>query len=99
MNALQAISLSGMNAARMALEVSAHRIANLSMPGNQSQKPMSTTIVQGGVSAFSGEVQIERGKLEGDFVGVLVAKNQFLANRAVFRANDRMIGSLLDLAS
>jgi flagellar hook protein FlgE len=99
MNSLHAISLSGMNATRMALEVSAHRIANLSAPGNQSQGPMATTVVQGGVSGFSGEVQIEKGWLEGDFVGLLLVKNQFLANRAVFRTNDRMIGSLLDLTS
>ena len=32
-------------------------------------------------------------------VGLLQAKNAFLANLAVFRTSDRMMGSLLDMAS
>jgi flagellar hook protein FlgE len=34
-----------------------------------------------------------------DLVGLLTSKNAFLANLAVFRTSDRMLGSLLDATS
>lgn len=37
--------------------------------------------------------------LETDLVGQLAAKSHFLANLAVFKTNDRMMGALLDATS
>jgi hypothetical protein len=34
--------------------------------------------------------------METDIVGLLQSKNAFLANLAVFRTSDRMLGSLFD---
>ena len=44
-----------------------------------------------------GTAKAPGDSLESDVVGLLQAKNAFLANLAVFRAGDRMMGALLDI--
>jgi len=48
----------------------------------------------GGVTATVSTAAVPGDAIETDLVGMLVAKNTFLANLAVFRANDSM-GSAL----
>jgi flagellar hook protein FlgE len=93
---LSSVSLSGMNAARVALDASAHNIANLSTPGFRRQQAVQSTAADGGVTTSLASAPQAGDALETDVVGQLVAKNQFLANLAVFRASDRMAGALLD---
>jgi flagellar hook protein FlgE len=51
------------------------------------------------VTASLSQATHEGAALETDVVGQLVAKNQFLANLAVFKTNDQMMGALLDATS
>jgi flagellar hook protein FlgE len=91
-----AIALSGMNAAGIGLQASAHNIANLATPGFRRELALQASSAFGGVSASLARAPVAASALESDVVGLLQSKNSFLANLAVFRAGDRMLGSLLD---
>lgn len=96
MPSLSAISLSGMNAARRALDASAHNIANLATDGFRREQAVHATAASGGViSSFARSTQVGSA-LETDVIGQMVARNAFLANFAVFKTGDQMLGSLLD---
>lgn len=97
MSTLSAISLSGMNAAQTALGVSAHNVANLSTTGFHRQQLTQSAAAGGGVTTSLGEALQPGSDVAGDLVNQLVAKNQFLANLAVFKTGDRMMGTLLDV--
>ncbi len=92
-----AIALSGMNAAQAGLQASAHNIANLGTDGFRRQRIEQSSRVSGGVSL--SQASEPRNSPETDMVGELQAKNAFLANLAVFKTSDRMLGSLLDVAT
>lgn len=96
MASLSAISLSGMNAAQTALDASAHNIANLSTTGFRREQATQSAAAQGGVTISLSRAAREGAALETDVVGLLVARNQFLANLAVFKTGDKMLGALLD---
>jgi flagellar hook protein FlgE len=89
------IALSGMNAAQVALNASAHNIANQSTAGFRRQEVVREAQPQGGVVASTAPASAEGSALERDVVSQLQAKNAFLANLAVFKATDQMAGSLL----
>ena len=99
MNSLSAVSLGGMNAAQNAFDASAHNLANLSTAGFRRQQVRQETVADGGVTTSPSRLVQPGNALENDLVGQLVAKNQFLANLAVFKTSDRMIGALLDATS
>lgn len=99
MTSLSAISLSGMNAAQAVLGVSGHNLANLGTSGFRRQLVTQSTAADGGVSTSLTQASQEGNAIESDLVGELVAKNQFLANLAVFKTGDQMMGALLDTKS
>ena len=99
MSTLSATSLSGMNAAQTALDASAHNIANLATAGFRREQVSQSTAADGGVRASLSRATQEGNALETDVVGQLVEKNQFLANLAVFKTNDQIMGALLDATS
>jgi hypothetical protein len=96
MSSVSAISLSGMNAAQTALGASAHNIANLTTAGFQRQQVVQSNVAGGGVSTSLTNATQAGNAMADDMVGQLVAKNQFLANLAVFKTSDQMMGALLD---
>ena len=96
MNPVSAISLSGMNAAQTALDVAGHNIANLNTAGFRRQESVQAAAPQGGVSTTLRQAAEPGASLESDVVGELSAKNAFLANLAVFKTGNRMLGALLD---
>jgi flagellar hook-associated protein FlgK len=96
MSSISAIAVSGMSAAQLRLQASAHNIANLSTEGFRRQQVQQTSDPMGGVRASVTQVQRTGASLEADVVAQLQAKNDFLASLAVFRASDRMAGTLLD---
>jgi flagellar hook protein FlgE len=98
MSAISAISLSGMNAAQTALDASAHNIANLSTAGFRREQVAQVSTGNGGVATSLTTAAQEGSAMETDLVGQLVAKNQFLANLAVFKTSDQMMGALLRVA-
>lgn len=90
------ISLSGMHAAQAALDVSAHNIANLQTPGFRRQQVVQSKAPDGSVTTDRITASHPGDDIEADVVAQLQAKHGFLANLAVFRASDRMLGALLD---
>lgn len=96
MNTLASISLSGMNAAQVQLQSSAHNIANNSTEGFKRQEVDLQAQAGGGVTA-SVSKRAEAGSALGkDVVDQLSAKNAYLANLAVFKRSNEMTGALLD---
>ena len=91
------IASSGMNAAQVNLSASAHNIANLSTEPFRREQVTQATAVNGGVTTTLTQAADAGSSLETDMVGMLQAKNDFLANFAVFRRGDQMLGSLLDV--
>ena len=96
MLAISAVALSGMNASQTALRTSAHNVANLATAGFRRQIVVHETGREGGVVAQVAQAAAPGSALEADAVTQLQAKHAFLANLAVFRAHDRMMGALLD---
>lgn len=88
--------MSGMSGARLGLLASAHNIANLGTADFRRQEAVQTSNGGQGVSTTLHTATQPGYSLEADVVSQLQAKNAFLANLAVFRASDRMTGSLLD---
>jgi flagellar hook protein FlgE len=99
MSALSVISLSGMNAAQTALGASAHNIANASTGAFRREQVTQRTAADGGVTTSMSQSAQAGDAIETDIVGQLIAGNQFLANLAVFKTNDRVLGALLDATS
>lgn len=99
MSSIPAISLSGMDAAQFSLQASAHNIANLNTANFRRQEVVQAANVSGGVSTSVRQTVQPGSDIETDLVRQLQAKNAFLANLAVFRAHDRMTGSLLKAVS
>lgn len=96
MNATSAIALSGMNAAQAGLQVAAHNIANLSTVGFRRGQVVQSASDPGGVTTSVSQARQPGASLPEDMVGLLQSRNSFLANLAVFRSGERMLGSLLD---
>lgn len=87
-----------MNAATTGLGVAAHNIANLGTRDFRRQQVQLESQPGGGVAAQWGQAAEPGEDLATDVVGLLSARNAFLANLAVFRASDSMTRSLLDIA-
>lgn len=99
MSSTTAIALSGMNAAQASLQTSAHNIANLGTGGFRRQRIDQSAAPGGGVTTSVGQGTEPGDPGVADVVGLLQAKNAFLANLAVFRSADRMSGMLIDRAA
>lgn len=99
MSSISTISRSGMNAAQAALDVSAHNIAHLSAAGFRRTQATQSTAAEGGVATSVSRAARGGHALETDLVDQFTAQHRFLANLAVFKANDRMLGALLDATS
>ncbi len=96
MSSISSIALSGMHAARTALEVSAGNVANANTPGYKRRETVNTSQSGGGVDAQVRVADQEGASLEVDLVAQLQAKNAFLANLAVFKTGSKLAGTLLD---
>ena len=89
-------AVSGMQAAQTRLGAAAHNVANLSTENFRRQTVIQSEQAAGGVYAGVSQSSVVGNSLEGDLVGQLVAKSEFLANLAVFKAGSSMLGSLFD---
>jgi len=95
-SSVSSISLSGMQAAQTRLDVSANNIANSDTEGFHRQEVVQQADPAGGV-----DTSIERSSVPGaamidDVVNQIAAKQDFLANLAVFKSSSQMLGALLD---
>jgi flagellar hook-associated protein FlgK len=90
------IALSGMTAAQTGLAAAGHNIANLETAGFRRQQVVLDERATGGVGVALGRAPLAGNALETDMVALLQARHAFVANLAVFRSGERMVGSLLD---
>ncbi len=98
MTSLPSIALSGMNAAQTTLGAAANNVANALTDGYHRQTVVQSPLPAGGVGTAIATAPEAGARLEADMVGMLQAKNAFLANLATFKAADQAMGSLLDIA-
>ena len=85
-----------MIAAQTRLDSSAHNVANLETTPFRRQEVNQAERKGGGVTAATGKSPHQGAALETDMVAQLQAKNAFLANLAVFKTSNQMVGALLD---
>jgi flagellar basal body rod protein FlgG len=78
------------------LGASAHDITNLGTAGFKRDVALQSTLPGGGVTTRIAQAAVPGSAIEDDMVGMLVAKHSFLANLAVFKTVDAMVGELLD---
>jgi len=96
MNTLASTSLSGMTAAQTAMSASAFNIAGLNVDGFRRQQVQHSTVTPAGVTSSVGQAVPAADDMITDVVGLLQARNAFLANLAVFKTSAGMTGTLLD---
>jgi flagellar hook protein FlgE len=93
---LSVSSLHGLQRAQAALDVAGHNIANLATAGFRRQQISGDPTGAAGVDGWLRQAGAAGPALERDLVDQLVAKNSFLANLAVFKTGDHLMGTLLD---
>ena len=97
MASLSSIGNSGLQAAQLRLDASAHNVANLNTPGFRRQGFRFAQPPGGaGVQASVQRSPQEGSALEQDAVEQMAATYAFKANVQVLKTNDRMMGALLD---
>lgn len=99
MTTLAAIAQSGLQAARLRLDSSAHNVANLNTPGFRRQTvDQQAAPAPGGVQARVAAPAAAPGvALEAEAVEQISATYAFQANLLVLRRADEMAGALLDV--
>jgi flagellar hook-associated protein FlgK len=98
MSSIAAIALSGLSAAQLSLQNSAHNIANPDTAHFRRQQVAQSADVSGVINSVM-QTQQPGNEIADDVVSQLQAKNAFLANLAVFRTHDRVAGPLLSAVS
>ena len=97
MASLSSIGNSGLQAAQLGLDASAHNVANLNTPGFRRQVVEQTEAP--GSNGVQASVQRDGqvgSALEKDVVEQMSATYAFKANVQVIKTNDQMMGALLN---
>ncbi len=97
MSTISSTALSGLNAASLQMQSSAHNIANAQTPGFRRQLVQQSAEAQGGVQASLTQADVPGDALAEDIVGQMAASVVYRANLQTLRADDAMNGSLLDV--
>ena len=97
MSSISAIANSGLQAAQNRLGASAHNIANLNTPGFQRLRTEQAAVPGAGGVAATTQREPQGAALEQEVVEQMSATYAFKANLQVLKAEDRMMGSLLDV--
>jgi flagellar hook protein FlgE len=100
-----AIGTSGMRAAQVQLDTSAHNVANVQTPGFQRQQvQLATQPAPGGVNAQVGQASapLAQGsdgfnRLAEDRVAQRISLYSFTANLRTVQTQDATLGTLLDV--
>ena len=99
MSTVSDIASSGMQAAQAWLQASASNIANASTPGFRRVQVVQSAGGSGGVDTSTTTAAAAGNALDTDVLGLDQARDAFMANMTVFRTNDRLLGTLLDVSS
>ena len=97
MNSISSIARSGLAAAQLTLDSSAHNIANQATPAFRRQSVALAEQQGGGVTASVVRASEPGELLASDMVTQKMALYSFKANIKVIQTDNDMLGSLLDL--
>jgi flagellar hook protein FlgE len=97
MSSISAIANSGLQAAQNRLGASAHNIANLNTPAFQRLRTEQVAVASPGGVMATAQREPQGAALEQEVVEQMSATYAFKANLQVLKAEDRMMGSLLDV--
>lgn len=96
MSSISSVAVSGLHAEQAVLNASAHNVANTNTPAFRRQQVVTSEQRGGGVVTARQQSDTVGPALEADVVAQLQAKNAFLANLAVFKTSEKMVGTLVD---
>lgn len=99
MGSISSIASSGLNAAQLRLEVSAHNIANAGTDNFHPLEVVQRTQEGGGVSTSVRQLPVAQpagNTLANNFVEQMVSSYAFKANVLTLQTEQRMIGSLVN---
>lgn len=96
MNA-SSIAQSGMNAAMLRLESSAHNIANLQTDNFRRQEVAQESVAQGGVKASVKQAEVAGSSLVEDVLQQHSASYAFISSLKLIQTEKKMMGTLLDV--
>lgn len=99
MKPVSTIALSGMQAARVQLDVASNNIANAQTPGFRRQVVNQQAQPEGGVSTTVSLVNTPGPDFTGDVVNQLGAGYSFVANLKAVETEKKMTGTLLDITA
>ncbi|GIX35103.1 MAG: hypothetical protein KatS3mg126_0882 [Lysobacteraceae bacterium] len=97
MSSIASIALSGLAVAQQRLSAAAHNIANAATPDYQRVRVESVAGPSGVHAVVRREAEAAPGLHIEDALEAKAAAQAFRANLLVLRAEDRMLGSLLDV--
>lgn len=98
MASLSSIASSGLQAAQLRLDASAHNVANMNTPGFRRHAVSQEAVAEGsGVRAAVQRQPQEGVALEQEAVEQMSATYAFKANLQTLKTQDAMMGSLLDI--
>jgi flagellar basal body rod protein FlgC len=97
MSPISSTALSGLNAASLQLQSSAHNIANAQTPGFRRQLVQQSAEPAGGVRASLTQAAVPGEALVEDIVGQMAASVVYRANLQTLRAERDLTGTLLDV--
>lgn len=97
MSPISSTALSGLNAASLQLQSSAHNIANAQTPGFRRQLVQQAAEPAGGVSASLTQAGEPGDSLAEDIVNQLAASVLYRANAQTLRTDRDLAGTLIDV--
>ncbi len=97
MSPISSTALSGLNAASLQLQSSAHNIANAQTPGFRRQLVLQSAEAAGGVSASVAQAVEPGESLAEDIVNQMSASVLYRANAQTLRTDRDLAGTLVDL--
>jgi flagellar hook protein FlgE len=97
MSSIVSIALSGLQAAQTRIGSAGHNIANAATPGFHRQVVAQQSLPGGGVTTLLQRSPQAGEALIDDMVALKLNERLFGANLSVLRAQDRMLGTLLDV--
>ncbi|HON11755.1 MAG TPA: flagellar basal body protein [Chitinispirillaceae bacterium] len=89
-------ALSGLSAAAVSQNITANNIANVSTPGYKDKRAIQTESPVSGVRV-SAVQSTDRQDLAGNLVNLSINKTAYSANLKTIKAQDGMLGTLIDL--
>ncbi|NLG17513.1 MAG: flagellar basal body rod protein [Fibrobacter sp.] len=89
--------LSGLAAAALSQDITANNIANISTPGYKEKRAIQSESATSGTFISSVQTTDKEPDLAGSMVDLSINKNTYTANLKVIKAQDGMLGTLLDI--